>query len=262
MSDPLKTCREMTSAALIDVIFSQESEDGITPLNLQDGQNPCLSGREAVHANHLALPANDSDKKTDVTCGPNGSGLSVSADLSLCLVSRLQAQLNMVGSMEYSQTWKEKTTPAGRLYLAHTASARRTSGSGYTGRPTCRASDSRGNLPPRQHDTGVPLSQMVAMAGWSTPTAQDAKNNASHSQELRNTAPLNVQAHGAIIESSNAPTGKRGALAPEFSRWLMGFPEEWDFCGAMAMQLFLKSRRRSYPRSCTCGTNNQLELEV
>ncbi len=42
----------------------------------------------------------------------------------------MRRRLAAAGSMEYSETWKAKATPAGRRYLAHTASVRRTSGSG------------------------------------------------------------------------------------------------------------------------------------
>lgn len=45
--------------------------------------------------------------------------------------------------------------------------------------------------------------------------------------------------------SPPAPTEKRGALNPALSRWLMGYPEEWDSCGGMAMLLCRKSRRNS-----------------
>jgi len=110
--------------------------------------------------------------------------------------------------MEYQQTWKGKATPLQRLYWAHTASTRRTSDSGFIGWPTPRAEDaestgahrgkpdtmssaaklagwcsptatdaSRGSLPPRDHDTGVPLSQQVAgIAGWCSPSSRDWKD--------------------------------------------------------------------------------------
>ena len=78
---------------------------------------------------------------------------------------------------------------------------------------------SRGSLPARPHDTGVPLSQQAALAGWSTPTQRDHKDGAS---DLSNT-PINSLL-GRQVSLSPAPTKKRAALNPAFPRWLMGFP--------------------------------------
>jgi hypothetical protein len=64
--------------------------------------------------------------------------------------------------------------------------------------------------------------------GWATPTVQDAKNTAGPSQFERNSLPLNCEVHGATENSSDASTENRGALAPEFVCWLMGFPPEWE----------------------------------
>lgn len=128
---------------------------------------------------------------------------------------------------------------------------------------------SRGSLPARPHDTGVPLSQQVALMGWHTPdTAPDAPNKGTNCKNViaglgnqtlsvldhkdsssEGTAPVNGLL-GRQVWSSNAETEKRGAyqLNPKFSRWLMGFPVEWDYCGDTAMRLFLRSPRNSSKR--------------
>jgi hypothetical protein len=71
---------------------------------------------------------------------------------------------------------------------------------------------SRGNKPPRPHDTGIPLTQQVASIG------------------------------------SQAQTEKRGALNPEFVCWLMGFPAAWVSCGVSGMQSIPGRQRRSSGR--------------
>jgi hypothetical protein len=51
-------------------------------------------------------------------------------------------------------------------------------------------------------------------------------------------------AHGLTSNGSPAQTEKPGQLNPEFSLWLMGYPAEWAYSGAQAMQSSRKSRRK------------------
>lgn len=55
-------------------------------------------------------------------------------------------------------------------------------------------------------------------------------------------------ARGASAIGSPSPTGNIGQLNPAHSRWLMGYPAEWDDCGVTAMQSSRKSRRNSSKR--------------
>lgn len=120
---------------------------------------------------------------------------------------------------------------------------------------------SRGGLPPRSTDTGIPLTQQVAgyntpratdgthggpnqsggalpadVAGYVTPSTRDFKDtpgmsttgtNPDGSERTRNDQ-LPRQIHGLITPSDTTETARPGVLDAAFSRWLMGFPEAWD----------------------------------
>ena len=63
--------------------------------------------------------------------------------------------------------------------------------------------------------------------------------------------PLSKQVLGANATSFPAPTERRGALNPAFSRWFMGFPAEWDACAPTATPSSRKSRPPSSKRRGT-----------
>lgn len=141
---------------------------------------------------NLSLPA------ARPSCSGSKSPARQSSDaLQERLNMELAARLNGLGSTIYSTVSKLHLTPARRLIYRLRASAHRISGSEHflvrLGWPTPTAQDhSRGVQPPRPHDTGIPLSQMVAMAGWSTPVARD--HFPAHSEEY--IAAKKAQGHG------------------------------------------------------------------
>jgi len=69
---------------------------------------------------------------------------------------------------------------------------------------------SRGNKPPRPHDTGIPLSQQVTAVPGPTSTLFNAE--------------------------TGKPGESRGRLNPAFSCWLMGYPAIWAAIGSKAIR--------------------------
>jgi len=282
---------------------SPVSGDGTSPSNSPAGPKTEKFGPGRAPASRSRRQAKAGGSQTPGTCGPTSSGSSLSVALASSLANRLLAKLGSAGSMEYSQTWKEKATPAGRSLWAHTASARRTSDKDFTGWPTaCGTSGGRSTTTDKMDATGrtadgkkhtvkfagwpttmandqlgsthcygpkvdgeerkrfLKLPGAALMAGWATPqasdpvegrrtdpdspqkclgrdiktflagwptTTRDSKAEGKDGPNRTGSPSLPALALGVITELFLAPTGRRVVLAPEFSLWLMGFPEAW-----------------------------------
>jgi hypothetical protein len=127
------------------------------------------------------------------------------------------------------------------------------------GWPTPQACQGPNNSTNRGKDHGGERARMTPqnvadLVGWATPSSRDWKDTPGMSTtgvnpdgSIRNrTDQLPRQAAlGMPSISSPASMEKRGALNPEHSRWLMGYPAAWGSCGATAMQSCRKSRRNS-----------------
>ena len=95
------------------------------------------------------------------------------------MANRLRAATALYGSTLFVPTWKERGTPSGRLIYALRASARPTSGSGYTSWPTPRAAEAGPDyaIEDRPDSGGLSLQTAAAMSGWSTCSSRDWKDS-------------------------------------------------------------------------------------
>jgi len=101
------------------------------------------------------------------------------------------------------------------------------------------------------HTGGMDLEGAVTLTRWATTTTRDYKDtgNLANSmtrkdgKERNDTIPR--QAFGLTAIGSPAVTGGHGQLNPAHSRWLMGYPAEWDACAPTAMPSSRKSRKPS-----------------
>lgn len=109
--------------------------------------------------------------------------------------------MDVNGSPEYALIWKAWDMPSGVPICALRASPRRTGAKGCSGWVSPTAMDgNRGSLPPRPHDTGIPLSQQVAMAGWPTPATPSGGRSMSPDKMDATGRTIDGKKHTASLE--------------------------------------------------------------
>jgi hypothetical protein len=135
-----------------------------------------LFGQALAPASPSAPPAKAKGMKTSATYGRLGTGSSASASLQLSLASRLQAQVEGLGSTLFALTWKTIITPSGRRICQQRASGRRTSDSASASwpRPTVTSgAQIEANRGVGGQTGGSTLAGVATLASWPTPLVND-----------------------------------------------------------------------------------------
>lgn len=274
MKEVSKTCDLKTLKDSPNATSSQASAYGHMPCEKQDGQtiDPC--GQEVALASLSARQAKERGLLTSGTYGPRSTTLSASVNLSRSLASKLRVKTDANGSTLYKLTWKEWTTPAGRLIPALRASVLRTSDKDCTGLPLAGwrnpiASDGVGGAtdPIKEIQKAqakgtspkLKLRDQVHLTGWPTPCASKTGKNSKDPQRMKEKGcqsclgdaahltidtPARLTASGDLLTGSSAGMESGGQLNPSLSRWLMGLPIDWDIAALKVDTHLIRSKKK------------------
>lgn len=225
--------RPTTSRVTRSSIFLQGSAAGPSLFDEPVGPTTDPSGPVPAHASPGRRQGSAEVPRTIDISGPISTGSSelvslasssesrsphpTSSDLQIRLETAFLKRIEGCGSTLYSMTSSHHTTPAQRSLFLQRASAHHSRACGYT--------------------------------GWSTPRVG---NNGGHGNPARSSQAriedVAQTARGVMSIGSNAATDTDGLLNPGFTRWLQGFPREWNDFGVTATQSAYPLPARFCPR--------------
>ena len=201
------------SRVIPSVISLPGSAGGVLRCNGRELLQTGLSGQAPAPAKTSVAPGSKKGLPANETSGPRSSISSASADLNSSLASRLKTRCATVGSTVYTQTWKERVTPAGLSYWEHTARAPTTSGKGYTGWPTPNTPSGGPNATSTpNHTGGMDLEGTVTLVGWRTPNATDGTNGGPNARDSGGAPHLSGEAQLAGWKTPHASDGEGGVM--------------------------------------------------
>lgn len=244
MTAAFSTSRPPTFDLFGNVISSPASAAGPMPSPSPIGPPGAKPGPQAVPVSRYRARDNDVVMPTSDTSGPLFTASSPSAGLQRSLENKLRARMGANGSPEYGLTWSLWDMPSGPPICRLRASARRISGSAFSGWPTPQAHDAHprgaGNRQnpnggaaclgwdarlagwptprhsdsgPRGGTTGFGLRNDARLAGWATPTGRDYRHPNARSYAERGGGAKGEQLANQVVLTAGwvSPQARDGA---------------------------------------------------